>query len=265
MVLPHPLIASFILIIMLIISPCAHGETIEITAGLYKGAEPLYAIEKRNGKSEITGMNVEIINAFIREAPEFQVRYGLEMQSISRIFRSLKDNRVQVVFGMAKSPEREKLYRYVDIPLYPVKFSIVARADDREVRHINSYKEMKRLGGIVLGVRATNAVELFKEKTRHLGIPVEVMPTVEQNLKKLLSRRGRYFVFNHYSLIDGAKKIGCLDKIVVLPLIVKKENHWLVFSRSVPEQVVEKANAVLLELQENGELKRIYEKYGKLR
>ncbi len=69
------LTVSVTLIIMLVISPCVQGETIELTAGIYKGGEPLYAIEKRNGKSEISGMNIEIIKAFVRKAPEFHVRY----------------------------------------------------------------------------------------------------------------------------------------------------------------------------------------------
>jgi ABC-type amino acid transport substrate-binding protein len=93
---------------------------------------------------------------------------------------------------------------------------------------------------------------------------VYATPTVEQNLKMLLAGRGRYFVFNHYSLIDGAKKLGYQDKVIFLPLVVKETFHWLAFSKAVPQEIAQRASAVLHELQESGELQRIYEKYGTL-
>ena len=116
----------------------------------------------------------------------------------------------------------------------------------------------------MLGVRGANALEVFQEQTTHLNIPVYETPTVEQSLKMLLTGRGRYFVYNHYALIDGAKKLSYQDKVVMLPLVVKETFHWLVFSKAVPQDIVQRANAVLHELQESGELQRIYEKYGTL-
>lgn len=89
-------------------------------------------------------------------------------------------------------------------------------------------------------------------------------PTNEQNLTKLILGRGRYVLFHHYALIDGAKKLGVSDEIILLPLVLKKTDHWLAFSKSVPREVIQRANVVLQELQESGELQSIYKKYGKL-
>ncbi|QTA90901.1 substrate-binding periplasmic protein [Desulfonema magnum] len=260
------LILSFILILTCCIGkyPCAYGESIELTAGAFKGAEPFYTSQERNGKIKISGMNVEIINAFVRKAPEFQIKLQSQMLPVPRLFKYLQDNTVQVVFGVAKNTEREKIYQYSDIPLYPVKFSFIVRADDKEVHHISTFEEMKRSGGTVLGVRGSNAINLFEKKTNHLSIPTEVVPTIEQNFKKMFAGRGRYFVFNNYSLIDGAKQFGFYDRIIMIPLVLKEGYHWLVFSKAVPQEVVQKANAVLHELQESGELRKIYERYGNL-
>ena len=258
-------IASFTLTIMyfIIITPCVHGEKIELTAGIYKGGEPLYTIDEINGKSEIFGMNIEIINAFVRKAPEFQFIYKPGLPA-SRLFYYLEKNIIQVVFGVAKNAEREKLYQYADIPLYPVKFSIIVRADDTDVRHISSLEDIRHSGGTVLGFSGSSAIKLFEKKTEHLGIPIEVAPSIEQNFNKLLKGRGRYFVFNHYSLIDGAKMLGYQNKIAITPLCIGETYHWLAFSKEIPRKVVQKANAALRELKESGELKSIYEKYGKL-
>lgn len=254
---------TLIFICCVAMSAVVQGDTVELTAGVYKGAEPLYVIEERNGKPEVTGMNIEIIKAFVQKAPEFRITYMKGLSS-ARALDYLKDNTIQVIFGLGKNAEREAWFQYTDLPLYPVKFSLMARADDAEVHQIHTYEEMKRVGGTVLGVRASTAVRLFRERTKDLNIPVEVTVTVEQNLRKLLDHRGRYVVFNHYSLIDSARAIGVQDQVMLVPLVVQEASHWLAFSKAVPQKIVQKANSVLHELQESGELKSIYEKYGKL-
>ena len=243
--------------------PCAYSAPIELIAGIYTGAEPLYIHEERNGDIEITGMNIEMINAFFQRAPEFQITYRGDLPA-PRVFEYLKTNDVQVIFGIARNAEREALYQYTDIPLYPVKFGILARADDAEVRNISTYEEMKRVGGTVLGLRGTSAIKMFEDQTKDLHIPVEVTTTLEQNFKKLLAHRGRFFVFNHYTLIGGAKQFGYQAQVVMLPLIVHETSHWVAFSKAVPQEIVQRANVVLREMQESGELQRIYDRYGNL-
>ena len=64
---------------------------------------------------------------------------------------------------------------------------------------------MKQVGGTVLGLRGSTAIKMFEERTTDLNIPIEVTATLGQNFKKLLAHRGRFFVFNHYTLIEGSK------------------------------------------------------------
>jgi len=80
------LILSFILILTCCFGkyPCAYGESIELTAGVFQGAEPFYTSHKRNGELIISGMNIEIINAFVRKAPEFQIKLRSEMLPVPR-------------------------------------------------------------------------------------------------------------------------------------------------------------------------------------
>jgi len=123
---------------------------------------------------------------------------------------------------------------------------------------------MEQLGGTVLGVRGSTAIKVFEERTRDFNIPIEVSATLNRNFKKLLAHRGRFFVFNNYALIEGAKQLGYQDQVVMLPLVVDETSHWVAFSKAVPQEVVQRANDVLSELQESGELQRIYDRYGNL-
>ena len=115
-----------------------------------------------------------------------------------------------------------------------------------------------------MGLRGSSAIRVFEEQTKDLNIPIEVTTTIEQNFKKLLTHRGRFFVFNHYTLIEGAKQLGYQDQVVMLPLVVRETSHWMAFSKAVPQEIVQRANAVLRELKESGELQRIYDRYGNL-
>ena len=243
--------------------PCAYSAPIKLLAGVYTGAEPLYMYEKQNGKVEISGMNREIVTAFLQKAQEFQISF-LGNLPAPRAFEYLKDNTVQVIFGIAKDAERETLYQYTDTPLYPVKFCIIARADDIVVHRIFTYEAMKQVGGTVLGLRGSTAIKVFEERTKDLNIPIEVTTTLEQNFKKLMAHRGRFFVFNNYTLIEGVKQLGYQSQVVMLPLVVHETSHWVAFSKAVPPEVVQKANAVLRELQDSGELQRICARYGNL-
>ena len=70
-------------------------------------------------------MNREIVTAFLQRAPEFQISF-LGNLPAPRAFKYLKNNTVQVIFGIARNAERETWYQYTDTPLYPVKFGILA-------------------------------------------------------------------------------------------------------------------------------------------
>ncbi|MCP4350660.1 MAG: ABC transporter substrate-binding protein, partial [Desulfobacterales bacterium] len=53
------------------------------------------------------------------------------------------------------------------------------------------------------------------------------------------------------------------NKFTTLPIITKETHHWLAFSKEVPKEIVEKADKVLKDLEQSGELRKIYEKYVK--
>ncbi len=256
--------SAFILICCIKIPASANADAIELTTTLIQGSEPLFMMNDRNGSRGAIGICPEIMNAFTRIAPEFTFIFDAELVPWPRVKGYLKDNTIQAQFCIARTAERETWYQYTDTPLYPVRFSFAVRKDDTQVRNINSFEEMKRSGGTVLCVIETNAAEVFRERTKHLNIPIEETPTNEQNLKKLILGRGRYVLFHHYALIDGAKKLGISDKIILIPLVLKETHHWLAFSKAVPQDVLQKANVVLRELQESGKLKSIYDKYGRL-
>ncbi len=226
------------------------------------GSYPRFYIEE-NGNKAIAGMCIDIMKAFEQKAPEIHFSYKVRLTPLARIKHELKQNTIQAAFGVARNREREKIYQYTNTPLYPVKFVIFALAGDKKAREIKTFEDMQAHGGNMLGLRGTNAIKVFQKQTGHLNIPVDVVPTIEQNLKKMLAGRGSFFTYNHIDAIGTIKKMGHGDKFTILPVITKETHHWLAFSKEVPKEIVEKADKVLKDLEQSGELRKIYEKYVK--
>lgn len=255
---------AFVVIILLFVCYLPKlGHSNELKTSFIAGSYPRFYIDEENGSKAIAGMCIDIMKAFEKKEPEIHFSYKVHLTPFARIKNELKHNTIQAAFGVARNLEREKLYQYTDTPLYPVKFLVFALASDKQAQKIRTLEDIQAHGGSVLGLRGTNAVKVFKEKTAHLDIQVEVVTTVEQNIKQVLTGRGSFFTYNHIDAIGTMNKLGVRDKFITLPLITKEAYHWLAFSKEVSLEVVEKANKALADLQQSGELQRIYEKYVK--
>lgn len=236
-----------------------HGYSAEFKTSFIDGSYPRFYIEEKNGNKAMAGMCIDMMKAFEQKAPEIRFSYKVRLTPFARLKQELKENSIQAAFGMARNPEREKIYQYTDTPLYPVKFVLFALASDKKAGDIKTLEDIQAHGGKVLGLRGTNAIKVFREKTGHLNIPIEVVGTMEQNVKKVLGKRGSFFTYNHIDAIGTIKKMGYQNKFVSLPIVTKEAWHWLVFSKKVPREIVEKANMVLKDMKQSGKLMEIYE------
>lgn len=255
---------KFTLILSLLICGFAQsGYSIELKTSFIIGSYPRFYIEQKNETKAMAGMCIDILKAFEQKAPEIHFSYKVMLTPFARIKHELEHNTIQAVFGVARDREREKIYQYADTPLYPVKFLIFALASDKEAQKIKTLEDIQAHGGRVLGLRGTNAIKVFQDQTVQLGIPVEVVRTMEQNVNKVLSGRGSFFTYNHIDAIGTINKLGHQDKFITLPIITKEAHHWLAFSKQVSPEIVEKANNVLKDMEQSGELRKIYEKYVK--
>ena len=93
-----------------------------------------------DGDPNRPGLCREILQAVQRTDPGLQFT-GMEQQvPLKRVERLLADGLVDAFFCLLKSPEREKQWRYVPIPLYTIRHVIVQRADD--ARNLDTLPEL---------------------------------------------------------------------------------------------------------------------------
>lgn len=237
------------------------GKKIKLKAAYQTGSYPRFHVEEKDGKKIFSGMCIEMMEAVENEARDIDFIDDTALTPLARIKIGLERNIYQAAFGIARSPEREKLYRYTERPLYPVNFMVFALKSDKRARRINTLRGIEKHGGKIVGLRGTTALAIFKKKTENMKIPMEAVINMDQCINMVLKGRASFFTYNHIDAIGAMKKMGVRDKFIALPIITKKTYHWLAFSKEVPEDVVVRVNRGLRRLEKNGRLSEIYEKY----
>ncbi len=87
---------------------------------------------------------------------------------------------------------------------------------------------------------------------------------VKPNLEKLLHNRGRFYFHHDLGIKATIKKDNYGHLVTVIPNNFKSLHHYVAFSKKVPVKVVQRVTKALEELNSDGELKRIYQKYVSL-
>lgn len=260
----HLVITIFFAMVSLGLPAILPGEEIELKTALFEGMFPRFYVKDVEGKKEGAGLCVDLMKAIEKHAPGLNFSYDTDQPvPWARIKLYLADNTIQAAFGISRTAEREKIYQYADIPLYPMKFVIFALMDDQKARKIRTLEDMERHGGTMLGTRGSKSIRTFQEMAAHLKIPVEVTSTPEQNIDKILAGRGSFFTHNDIDGIGVLTRMGLNARFFILPIVTAKAFHWLAFSNKVPRIIVGRVNTVLKKMRDSGELQRIYESYVK--
>ncbi len=249
------------LILMMIFSFSTSVYANELSTAFMTGSYPRFYIVEKDGKESMAGLCIDIMHALEKKVPEIKFTYQTYLAPFARIKELLRLSKTDSAFGVARNPAREKVYVYTDTPLYPARFVIFALKSDKKAHGIRSFKDIEAHGGTMLGLRGTNAIKVFQDKTKHLNIRTEVAHKMVQNIRMVLLGRGAFFTYNDIDAIGALKKDGSFDKFFILPLVTKNTHHWLAFSQKVPKDIVAKANKGLKDMNDSGELKRIYDSY----
>jgi polar amino acid transport system substrate-binding protein len=218
-----------------------------------------YAAKFNPANKEKPGTAIEMVRAIERIDPQIRVN-GLEScASTARIFSELGAGRIDVLFALAKNPEREALGVFIDPPLYTTYQRLAVRQDDDAA--IESFDDIRKLGkeGVILVAAATSQATFLK-KQEGLALDDGAANT-EENLRKLVAGRGRFNYASEMGLEGDLARLGLAGKVKVLPVKFQKEDVYAIFAKKVPASTRERVSAAIAKLRKSGELERIYGKY----
>jgi len=222
----------------------------------YQDGYPKYFI---NEQGELDGICVDILKLIEKKAPQIKFSAPKDLVAFKRIKSDLQHGKIDIFLGMTRTKDRESKFVYLDPPLYEVNHVIAVRADDKV--DIKNFEDIRKLGanGVILTNQGTSTQRYLKKQTG-LHIDSEAL-NLSSNLKKLLFNRGRFLYFHDLGMVSTIKKEGLTKKVRIVPSTFKKYSHYLVFSKTTPKHIVEKVESILNEISQNGELKKIVDKY----
>ena len=203
--------------------------TITFSTTLYtfaQGAEPKYIVE--NGK--MTGICNDIIDALNEElkGKGISISYkSNELKNDAEIFNSLKSGEIQVFVGFGVNNERYRELKYIFMPLYSIKESVLVRkGESKAVMAKNSVT----IGTIRASLSSDDVNQVFKKNTtkefKNIAEAIEVL-----DAKKIDA------IF-YPSISVGFYTLKFPEKYEMLNIETKKYYHYIVFNKNVSDKDV---------------------------
>jgi ABC-type amino acid transport substrate-binding protein len=236
-----------------LMSPAASG--VELRVAAQEGTEPKFIV----GKDGIVGLCVDILRAIEHIDPGLRFvgdqRWLPQIRSYSEVAGGKQD----VLCGVQHTPERDLQFLFLDPPLFPIEYVLIARADDPVA--IASWDDVRRLGaqGVVMSSRGYATTTILAGLG---GLQVDASATNPlMNLQKLISGRGRFFLHRATGLQATLERAGIAGQVRILPQVMFRTKLHMVVGRHVDAAVVTRLQHAIAALEKSGELERLLKKW----
>jgi ABC-type amino acid transport substrate-binding protein len=203
------------------------------------------------------GICMEVLQAVERIDPGLHF-VGLDQQvPLRRVERLLAEAQVDVFFCLLRSPERERQWRYVPIPLYSIRHVIVQRVDDS--RLVDSLLDLATMSQIkpVLVARGT----VLARKLDTAGVNLAEVGSEREALQMLTLGRTDAIYGQDINLLRHIRDARLGDKVRLGRTVLFEESQHLAVRADLPAHVVERLTEALRRLERDGLLRQLAEKY----
>jgi polar amino acid transport system substrate-binding protein len=172
----------------------------------------------------------------------------------ARALRIVQSTPGAVLFSVARTPERESLFRWA-CPIGQVRFVLVARSDSGVV--VNSLWDLQNY---TIG---TIRDDVTDDLLRSLGLELDVDPvsTMEHNLMKLDKGRIDLMAYEEESLHKYLSRKGLDRSLYRTVYLLKTIPVCFAFNRDVPEEVVRRFSHALRNLRHSPSLDELRTRY----
>lgn len=203
------------------------------------------------------GLCLEILRAVEKLDPGLHFS-GLEQQvPLKRVERLLAEGLVDAFFCLLKSPEREKQWRYVPVPLYTIRHVVVQRADDP--RHLDTLADLAELSRRrpVLVMRGT----ALARRLLAADVAIAEVASEREALQMLTLRRADAIYGQDINLQRHVAETKLGDKLKVGRTAFQEEAQFVALRADLPPAHEERLTQALRKLERDGTLRQLTEKY----
>lgn len=198
-------------------------------------------------KGVVTGLSTEIVREMMKRGG---ISYTIELQQWVWAFTNARDNPATCVYSTTRNEEREAQFKWVG-PLVDNPWVLYARANDERPVHALEDVRPYLLGGYVGDATAQYLLSN--------GYKVELVPADVLNIRKLASGRIDYWATGKYqgAYLAAAQKMRDIRPV----LTFKTVQLYLACNKAVADPLIQKLNATLNAMREEGLVQKIGNKY----
>lgn len=192
---------------------------------------------------KLQGIAVDLLVAIGKQAGHEVQAADIEMLPWPRAYRAVETQPGTALFSMARTEEREPLFKWVG-PIMDLNLGLVApKAKGLKIESV------KDLDGLLIGSILDGAPEQLLVKAGFDAAKLERVPKPEQNVKKLAAGRIDAIAFNVDSTRYTMKGLDINPDDYETVLVLKKAQLYYAFHRDTDDVFIAAMNAALARLK----------------
>lgn len=197
-------------------------------------------------KGSVTGASTKLIEKALGEAG---VAYKIKLYPWARAYDMALKNPWTCVYSTTKTREREDLFKWIG-PIGLNEVGLVGLSDSAKLTSLDEARDFK-IGSYVDDVAST----FLKQQ----GFTIDEAIDDQLNLKKLLNRRIDYWADSFTVSRYLAHQAGFDGLVPILKFYEASFN--LACNKSVPDEMIDRINAIIRRLNEDGTARDILKEY----
>lgn len=236
--------------------PLADSQAQEVTLRTVQQASSIVKYDPEGGPQR-PGICLEVLRAVERVDPGLRFTGLEQLMPLRRVERMLGEGQLDVFFCLLRSPERERQWRYVPIPLYTVRHVIVQRLDDS--RFVDSMLDLATMSQVkpVLVTRGT----VLARKLDIAGVNLSEVSSEREALQMLTLGRTDAIYGQDVNLLRHIRDARLGDRVRLGRTVFQEEAQYLTVRSDLPAPLVERLTEALRRLEHDGVLRQLAEKY----
>lgn len=232
------------------------GAIVSLRVAAQAGTDPKFIAA---GDGRVIGLCVDIFRTIERIDPGLVFIGDQQWLPLVRAHSEVVNHQHDALCAVQRTPERERQYTYIDLPLFPLRYHLLARIDDPVVIH--GWDDVRQLGAD--GVILTNRGYTTDEALAHLGgLRTSASATDPlNNLQKLVAHRARFFLHRGPGLKSYLQRAGYAGKVRILPQVMFQADTYMALGTHVDPAVVARVRRAVEQMERTGELARLLKKW----
>ncbi len=202
-----------------------------------------------NGK--VTGFSSEIVLEICERVNHAKT---IDVLPWARAYKLISNEENKVLFSTTRTPQREELFKWVG-PLYnPTIVFFAKKGSGLSIESMEDAKTVKRIGTYLDDAEETLLKEAGFENLVSVGDDF-------QNPKKLLIGRIDLWIAGDLEGIYKAKKVDMDSNDIEIVYEIKTKEYYIAFSKTTPDAEIQKWQAALDAMRQDGTYQKILERY----